>query len=214
MKIRGGAMRVMLINGSPNENGCTRAALAEIEKILKEEGAHAEVFHIGDKPVQGCIACGKCTDGSGKCVFNDVNVFLEKFEKCGALIVGSPVYYAGPNGALTAFLDRAFFAGKCFAYKPAAAVACARRAGTTAALDRLNKYFTISNMPVVASQYWNMVHGAKPADIAKDLEGLQTMRVLARNTVWLMKLIETGKSAGIALPKPEETRFRTNFIQN
>ncbi|MDR1941036.1 MAG: flavodoxin family protein [Endomicrobium sp.] len=207
-------MKVMLINGSPNENGCTRAVLAEIEKILEEEGAQREIFHIGNKPVQGCTACGKCKDGLGKCVFNDVNVFLERFEKCGALIVGSPVYYAGPNGALSAFLDRAFFAGKCFAYKPAAAVACARRAGTTAALDRLNKYFTISNMPVVSSQYWNMAHGSKPEDVAKDLEGLQTMRVLARNTVWLMKLIEAGKLAGIPFPKPEATRHRTNFIDD
>ncbi|MDR3113272.1 MAG: flavodoxin family protein [Endomicrobium sp.] len=212
-------MKVLLINGSPKEKGCTWTALSEVEKVLKEEDIETEIFHIGNKAVQGCAACGKCAD-LGKCVFDDiVNVLLEKSKKADSFIFGSPVYYASANGSLIALMDRLFYAGafyadgKTFALKPAAAVVCARRAGTTAALDQINKYFAINAMPQIPSQYWNMLHGAKPEDAAKDLEGLQIMRTLARNTAWLLKSIEAGKKSGVALPKREETRYRTNFIR-
>jgi multimeric flavodoxin WrbA len=208
-------MKVLLINGSPREKGCTFTALSEVEKVLNEEGIETETLHIGKKPVQGCTACGKCSAASGKCVFDDiVNVISEKAKNTDAFIFGSPVYYASANGSLTALMDRLFFSGgKNFYLKPAAAVVSARRAGTTAALDQLNKYFAINGMPQIPSQYWNMVHGANPEDVAKDLEGLQTMRSLARNAAWLLKSIEAGKKYGVPLPKPEEIRHRTNFIR-
>jgi multimeric flavodoxin WrbA len=208
-------MKTLLINGSPKEKGCTYTALREVEKVLQEENIETEIFHIGNKAVQGCTACGKCAELSGKCVFDDmVNVVLEKSKNSDAFIFGSPVYYASANGSLIALMDRLFYAGgKTFALKPAAAVVCARRAGTTAALDQINKYFAINAMPQIPSQYWNMAHGAKPEDVSKDLEGLQIMRTLARNTAWLLKSIEAGKKAGVALPKQEETKYRTNFIR-
>ena len=212
-------MKVLLINGSPKEKGCTYAALREVEKVLKEENIETEIFHIGNKAIQGCRACGKCAQ-LRKCVFDDiVNALLEKSQSADAFIFGSPVYYASANGSLIALMDRLFYAGvfyaggKIFALKPAAAVACARRAGATAALDQINKYFSINAMPQIPSQYWNMVFGAKPEDTAKDLEGLQIMRTLARNTAWLLKSIEAGKKDGVPLPKLEETRYRTNFIR-
>jgi multimeric flavodoxin WrbA len=208
-------MKTLLINGSPKEKGCTYTALSEIEKVLKEENIETEIFHIGNKSIQGCTACGKCAGLPQKCVFDDiVNVLLEKSKSADAFIFGSPVYYASANGSLIALMDRLFYAGgKIFSLKPAAAVVCARRAGTTAALDQINKYFAINAMPQIPSQYWNMVFGAKPEDAAKDLEGLQIMRTLARNAAWLLKSIEAGKKAGVALPKWEETRYRTNFIR-
>jgi multimeric flavodoxin WrbA len=212
-------MKTLLINGSPKEKGCTWTALSQVEKVLKEENIETEIFHIGNKAIQGCTACGKCAD-LGKCVFDDiVNVVLEKAKSADAFIFGSPVYYASANGSLIALMDRLFYAGvsyaggKIFALKPAAAVVCARRAGTTAALDQINKYFAINAMPQVPSQYWNMVHGNSPEETVKDLEGLQIMRTLARNTAWLLKSIEAGKKAGVALPKQEEIRHRTNFIR-
>jgi multimeric flavodoxin WrbA len=207
-------MKVLLINGSPKEKGSTYAALSEVEKVLKEENLETEILHIGNKAIQGCAACGKCADGLGKCVFDDiVNVILEKSKNADAFIFGSPVYYASANGSLIALMDRLFHAGgKNFALKPAAAVVCARRAGATAALDQINKYFAICAMPQIPSQYWNMVHGANPKDIAKDLEGLQIMRTLARNAAWLLKSIEAGKKAGVAPPKQEKV-IRTNFIR-
>jgi len=207
-------MKVLLINGSPKEKGCTYAALSEVEKVLKEENCETEIFHIGNKAIQGCIACGKCAE-LGKCVFDDIaNVAIEKAKTSDAFIFGSPVYYASANGSLIALLDRVFYAGgKNFYLKPAAAVVSARRAGTTAALDQINKYFAINAMPQIPSQYWNMVHGASPSDVLKDLEGLQIMRTLARNTAWLLKSIEAGKKAGVAFPKVEEMRQRTNFIR-
>lgn len=208
-------MKVLLINGSPNERGCTYTALSEVESELKAAGIDTEIFHIGSAPIQGCMACYKCRNNSNRCVVDDiVNIALDKMEKADGLVIGSPVYYAGINGALCAFLDRFFFSGSaaCCAHKPAACVVSARRAGTTAALDRLSKYALISNMPLVPSQYWNMVHGMTPDDVAQDLEGLQTMRALGRNMAWMLKCIEAGKEKGIFSPQPER-KYRTNFIR-
>ena len=203
-------MKVLLINGSPHETGCTFTALSEVAKALNEDGIETQIFHIGNKPVRGCIACSGCSKGFG-CVFSDdaANEMGALMQQADGIIVGSPVYYAGPNGALCALLDRAFHSiGRNLSYKPAAAVVSARRSGTTAAFDRLNKYFTINNMPVVSSQYWNAVHGFTPEDVMKDEEGLQTMRTLGHNMAWLLKNI-----ANSAQPTPQpEPRKRTNFI--
>ena len=206
-------MKVLLINGSPNKNGCTYTALSEIEKELNNEGIKTEIFHIGSNPIRGCIACEKCS--GNRCVFNDdiVNEALEKCEDIDGFIVRSPVYYASANGAVTSLLDRMFYAGSSLLkYKPAAAIASARRGGTSATVDQLNKYFSISCMPIVSSQYWNMVHGNTPEEVKKDLEGLQTMRTLGKNMAWLLKCIETGKEKGINIPQPEP-RQTTNFIR-
>lgn len=206
-------MKVLLINGSPNKNGCTYTALAEIEKELNKNNIETEIFQIGNKPIRGCTACGKCS--SNRCIFNDdvVNEALEKCENIDGFIVGSPVYYASANGAVVSLLDRMFYAGgSLLKYKPAAAIASARRAGTTATLDILNKYFTISCMPIVSSQYWNMVHGNNPDEVKQDLEGLQIMRTLGKNMAWLLKCIESGKENGINIPE-QEPRQRTNFIR-
>ncbi|MBN1499513.1 MAG: flavodoxin family protein [Spirochaetes bacterium] len=207
-------MKVLLINGSPHAKGCTYTALNEVSRELEKCGIETELVHIGGKPVIGCNGCGKCYDGSNKCVFTDdaVNDVLEKSKTCDGFIIGSPVYYASANGSLVSFLDRMFYAGKFFAYKPGAAIVSARRAGTTASLDQLNKYFTISQMPLVTSQYWTMVHGTSPEEVKKDLEGMQTVRVLGQNMAWLLKCIEAGKNSGIEFPVKEE-RVRTNFIR-
>ena len=207
-------MKVLLLNGSPHPHGCTFTALSEVAKTLEENGVETEILQIGAKPVRGCIACGGCA-GKGRCVFGDdiVNTLIEKMEQADGFIVGSPVYYASANGAVECILDRAFYAGgKAFVHKPAAAVASARRAGTTATLDELTKYFTISQMPVVSSTYWPMVHGGKAEDVAKDEEGLQIMRNLGRNMAWLLKCIEAGKQAGVQVPEAER-QYRTNFIR-
>lgn len=206
-------MKVLLVNGSPNKNGCTYTALNEIATTLNENGVDAEIFWLGNKPINDCIACGQCAKmKNNRCVFNDdaVNELLEKAEKCDGFVFGSPVYYAHANGRILSALDRAFYAGnRVFALKPGAVVASARRAGTTCALDDLTKYLTISNMFVVGSQYWNMVHGNTADDVKKDLEGLQTMRVLGRNMAYLLRCLEAGKD----VPKPEkERRVWTNFI--
>lgn len=204
-------MKVLLINGSPNKKGCTFTALTEIKNQLEKEGVDSEIFWIGNKPVRGCIACSKCGHGKGKCAFDDdpANEIIDKIVESDALIVGSPVYYAGPNGALCAILDRVFYAGSPnFAFKPAAAIVSCRRGGASATFDRLNKYFTISNMPVVASQYWNSVHGNTPEEVKQDLEGLQIMRTLAINMAWILKSIENND-----LPKHEAEKQRTNFIR-
>ena len=204
-------MKVLLINGSPHKEGCTFTALTEIKNQLKEEGVDSEIFWIGNKAVRGCIACLKCGHSNGKCAFDDdpANEIIDKLIEADGLIVGSPVYYAGPNGALCAVLDRVFYAaGSNFAYKPAASIVSCRRGGASASFDRLNKYFTISNMPVVASQYWNSVHGNTPEEVRQDLEGLQTMRTLARNMAWLLKSVENRD-----LPEQEEEKARTNFIR-
>lgn len=205
-------MKVLLINGSPNAKGCTFTALSEAAKVLQECGIETEIAQIGNKAVRGCIGCGGCKEKK-RCVFQDdiTNEMIEKMEKADGLIIGSPVYFASPNGNLISMLDRFFYAGNCFAHKPAAAVVSARRAGTTATLDDLNKYFSIRQMPVVSSTYWNMVHGNCPEDVMKDEEGLQTMRNLGRNMAWMLKCIESGKENGI-LPPAAESGCRTNFI--
>jgi len=207
-------MKVLLLNGSPHKEGCTNRALLEVAGSLKAEGINTELVHLGNKAIHGCIACGTCMK-KGACVFEDdpVNEFIEKMKQADGLIVGSPVYYASANGTLFSFLDRLFYAGgKNFAHKPGAAIASARRAGTTATLDALNKYFTIAQMPLVSSSYWNMVHGRTPEDVEQDLEGLYTMRTLGKNMAWLLKCIEAGKAAGISLPNKEE-KVWTNFIR-
>lgn len=206
-------MKVLLINGSPHEHGCTRAALDEVARTLSDCGVETELINIGTGAVAGCTACGGCTR-TGRCVVDDgVNAAIEALAAADGLIVGSPVHYASPAGVLLAFLDRMFFAGADrFAHKPASAFTSARRAGTTASLDVINKYFTISQMPVVSSTYWNMVHGGRAEDVAEDAEGLQTARNLARNMAWLLRCIEAGRKAGIEPPEAE-LKNRTNFIR-
>ncbi|MDH6314228.1 multimeric flavodoxin WrbA [Parabacteroides sp. PFB2-10] len=204
-------MKVLLINGSPKKNGNTYIALSEIATTLKDNGVESEIIHIGTKPVQGCIACHKCSE-LGFCVFKDelYNNIRESLKDSDGLIIGSPVYYAGPNGSLCAILDRLFYSSsELLMYKPGASVAVARRGGTSTTFDRLNKYFTISNMPVVSSQYWNNVHGLSPGEATQDAEGLQIMRTLGKNMAWLLKNIKTG---GQPIPKPEEQQV-TNFIR-
>jgi len=204
--------KVLMINGSPHEHGCTDTALQEIQKKLSEHGIVSDLVWIGTKPVAGCIACGRCRE-TGRCIFNDlVNEINAKSDDYGALIVGSPVYYAGPSGQVCALLDRLFYSGSDgFAGKFGAAVVSCRRGGASAAFDRLNKYFTINSMPVVSSQYWNQVHGFTPEDVRKDLEGLQTMRTLGENLAYLMKQAEAAEAAGV--PKPVyEDGVMTNFI--
>lgn len=206
-------MKVLLINGSPHEKGCTYTALSEIAGVLNENGIDTEIFQVGSAPIRGCVGCGGCA-GKNRCVFQDqVNVALDKAAKADGFIFGSPVHYASAGGAITSFLDRMFFAGKeNMVYKPGAAVVSCRRAGSTATLDQLNKYFTISSMPLVGSSYWNMVHGNTPEEVLQDKEGLQTMRNLARNMAWLLHCIEAGKKAGISVPQPE-SGSTTNFIR-
>jgi len=207
-------MKVLLINGSPKSKGCTYTALCEVAKELEKENIEAEIFHVGNQPIRGCIACGSCSNNSGKCIFNDdtVNIALEKAKETDGFIFGSPVHYAGASGMITSFLDRFFYAGNCFQYKPGASIVSCRRGGATAAFEQLNKYFTISNMPIVSSQYWNMVHGNTPEEVKQDLEGMQTMRTLGKNMVWLLKSIQAGKEVGISLPE-KEPRAVTNFIR-
>ena len=206
-------MNVLLLNGSPHRHGCTAVALDEVAKTLAECGVESETMWIGAKPVRGCIACGGCR-GKGRCVFDDdpANLLIEKMAQADGLVVGSPVYYASANGSLVSLLDRAFYACGGFAGKPAAAVASARRAGTTATLDELNKYFTICGMPVVSSTYWNLIHGNTAEEARRDAEGLQTMRNLARNMAWLLRCIEAGAQAGAVFPQ-QEGGIRTNFIR-
>ena len=205
-------MKVLLINGSPHKEGCTFTALNEIAKTLETNGVDSEIFHIGVKPIANCIACRKCRE-TGKCVFDDVNKLGARLGEFDAVVLGSPVYFSGPSGQLCSFCDRLFFShGSKMAGKLAAAVVSCRRGGATASFDRLNKYFTITNMQVVGSQYWNMVHGFTPEDVRKDVEGLQTMRTLAQNMAWLLKCIELGKKNGINKPQYEPVTF-THFIQ-
>ena len=208
-------MKVLLINGSPKAQGCTYTALCEVAKELEKQNIETEIFHVGNKPIRGCMACGGCSkDDSNKCAFDDdtVNVALEKAKDADGFIFGSPVHYAGASGQITSFLDRFFYAGTGYQYKPGAAIVSCRRGGSTAAFDQLNKYFTISSMPVVSSQYWNMVHGTTPEEVRQDLEGMQTMRTLGKNMAWLLKSIQAGKKAGVTLPE-KEPRVGTNFIR-
>ncbi|HHD2587142.1 TPA: flavodoxin family protein [Clostridium perfringens] len=206
-------MKVLLVNGSPNKEGCTYTALKEVSKTLEENGIDTEIFQVGNKPIGGCIGCGSCKK-TGECFMKDcVNEFVEKAKGADGFVFGSPVYYAAASGSITSFLDRAFYSGgKHMAFKPGAVICSARRAGTTSTLDQLSKYLTICNMPVVSSQYWNMVHGNTPEEVKKDLEGMQTMRVLGRNMAWLIKCIDLGKKNNILKPELEE-RERTNFIR-
>lgn len=205
--------KVLLINGSPHEHGCTYTALKEVSDALAKEGIETEILYLGVKPVAGCIACGKCRQ-TGRCVFDDkVNEVLEKLDDYAGIVVGSPVYYAGPSGQVCSFLDRLFFSGGRRMWgKLAASVVSCRRGGAVSAFERLNKYFQMSNMHVIGSQYWNQVHGSCPEDVKKDEEGLQTMRVLAQNMAWVLKSLDAGKAQGLQYPSYEE-RAWTNFIR-
>ncbi|CCH48363.1 flavodoxin family protein [Pseudodesulfovibrio piezophilus] len=210
-------MKVLLVNGSPHPRGCTYTALKIVEEALNNEGIETEIFQVGIKPMTGCIACMKCAE-DGKCVFKDkVNEFAELAKDADGFVFGSPVHYAAASGSMTSFMDRLFYSTyvsgqRLFRLKPGAAIASARRAGTTATLDQLNKYMTWGEMPVVSSQYWNMVHGRTPEDVMKDEEGVQIMRVLGKNMAWVLKCKEAGLKAGIALPE-EEARSLTDFIR-
>ena len=204
-------MKVLLINGSPRGKGNTYIALSEVAKTLQANGVETEIVSTGAKAVQGCIAAGRRAE-LGRCVFNDAlyNTVREKLETADGIVVGSPVYYAGPNGSLCALLDRLFFsASSLLRYKPAAAVAVCRRGGASATFDRLNKYFMISNMPVVTSQYWNSVHGRLPGEALQDAEGLQTMRTLGNNMAWMLKSLKNG---GEPLPE-KEPGIMTSFVR-
>lgn len=205
-------MKVLLINGSPKSNGNTAIALQEMVKVFEQEGIETEILHIGNKDIRGCISCGTCF-GTGKCVFNDVvNEYASKLEECDGVVVGSPVYYASANATLIAFLDRLFYSSIFDkTMKVGASVVIARRGGCSATFDQLNKYFTISGMPVASSQYWNSVHGNAPGEAVQDEEGLQTMRALAKNMSFLMKSIALGKEK-YGLPEKEE-RVWTHYIR-
>lgn len=207
-------MNVLLLNGSPNAHGCTYTALSEVARTLEENGIGTEIIHVGNKAIRGCIGCRKCKT-AGKCVFNDlVNEVAPKFAACDGIVIGSPVYFASANGTLVSFVDRLFYSTPGDkTMKVGAAVVSARRGGNSATFDELNKYFTISGMPVAASQYWNMVHGYSADDVRKDKEGMQTMRVLGRNMAFLIKSIALGKEQ-FGLPEKETERAFTSFCDN
>ena len=208
-------MKVLLVNGSPKANGNTARALAEVAEQLNVEGIDTEMFQLGAKPIRDCIGCGQCGKLGGRCTFDDdvVNELIAAAEQADGFVFGSPVYYAHPSGRILSALDRAFYAGsKAFAHKPGAAVAVARRGGTSTTFDVLNKYFTINQMPVVSSGYWNVVHGNSPEEVVRDLEGMQIMRTLGRNMAWLLRCIELGRAQGVE-PPAAEREARTNFIR-
>lgn len=202
--------KVLLVNGSPHRNGNTFTALSEVAKALEENGVEAEIVHIGNRPVQGCIGCYKCKE-KGICVFHD-EVYMSlrnKLTEADGIVIGSPVYFGGPSGSLCALLDRLFYScGQLAQYKPAASVVVCRRGGATATFDRLNKYFTILNMPVVSSQYWNIVYGRNPGEALQDAEGLQTMRTLGRNMAWMLRHLKINDA-----PSGYEELIHTNFIR-
>lgn len=206
-------MKVILVNGSPHEKGCTYTALAEAAEALNKNGIETEIFQIGNKPVQGCIGCMACRK-TGRCFVSDgVNDFVEKAKTADGFIFGTPVHYAAASGSITSFMDRAFYSGgSALNGKPAAAIVSCRRGGASAAFDQMNKYFTINCMPIVSSQYWNQVHGNTPEEVKQDEEGMQTVRTLANNMAWLLKCIEAGKEKGISFPE-REPFVRTNFIR-
>lgn len=207
-------MKVLLFNGSPRANGCTFTALSEVASVLNAQGIETEILQLGNKPVQDCIGCRGCA-GKGKCVFSgdQVNEWIEKAKSADGFVFGTPVYYAHPSGRILSVMDRLFYAGgSAFKHKPAAAIASARRAGTTASLDAVSKHFGISQMPVISSTYWNMVHGNTPEEVKRDLEGMQTMHNIGENMAWILKCIEAGKKSGIDVPQTEKS-VRTNFIR-
>lgn len=207
-------MKVLLFNGSPKKNGCTYTALCEVAAALQGQGIETEILQVGNGPVRDCIACGGCT-ALGECVFGDdcVNEWLKKAASADGFVFGTPVYYAHPSGRILSVLDRMFYAGgRNFAHKPAAVVASARRAGTTASLDVMAKYLGISEMPVVSSTYWNMVHGNTPEEVRRDHEGMQTIQNVGLNLAWLLKCIEAGRRAGVEFPAKDKI-VRTNFIR-
>ncbi|WP_077533652.1 flavodoxin family protein [Massiliimalia massiliensis] len=205
-------MRVLLVNGSSRKKGCTSTALYEVERALQEEEIETEQLFIGNEVLPDCIACRKCKE-TGSCIFHDVvNAFVEKAKSADGFVFGSPVYFAHPSGRLLTFMDRAFYSGGgAFAFKPAAAVLSARRAGTTASFDVINKYFTICSMPVVSSTYWNHVYGQQPQEVQMDKEGLMTMYNIGKNMAWMLKCIDLGKRHG--LHHPENQKILTNFMR-
>lgn len=207
-------MKVLLINGSPHVKGCTATALAEVAKSLNDCGIETKISWIGGKPISGCVACGYCRSGEQCAIDTDmVNVIGADLDNYDGYIFGTPVYYASPNGAMLAFMDRLFHSHKGkMMFKPAAGIVSCRRGGASSSFDALNKYFTIYNMPIVSSSYWNSVHGNTPEEVAQDLEGLQVMRNLGKNMAWMLKCLEAGKKAGVALPELE-TEAMTNFIR-
>ncbi|MEM5766783.1 MAG: flavodoxin family protein [Bacillota bacterium] len=208
-------MNVLLLNGSSRQAGCTYTALSEVASTLQAEGVETTLVHLGAGPLLDCTACRTCAELDNACIFDDdpINELIRLAEQADGFIFGTPVYFAHPSGRILSALDRMFYAGRpAFAHKPGAAVISARRAGTTASFDVLNKYFTIAQMPVVSSSYWNMVHGNTPDEVRQDKEGLQTMRNLGRNMAWLLKCIQAGKAQGILIPT-NESEFRTNFIR-
>lgn len=208
-------MKVLLINGSPHRNGCTFTGLSEIANALQEQGIESEIFWIGAKPISGCLGCGKCA-GKTHCVLEGdcVNEFLDKARQADGFVFGSPVHFAAASGSMTSFMDRVFYGkdASVFENKPAACIVSCRRGGATAAFEQLLKYPTIRNMPVVSSQYWNMIHGNTPEEVRQDLEGMQTLRTLGRNMAWLLRCIKAGKNAGVPMPE-REPGARTNFIR-
>ena len=208
-------MKVLLVNGSPHENGCTYTGLSIVAKELENEGIETEIFHIGVKPISGCVSCGACAK-LGKCAIDDVvNEFLEKADSVDGFIFGSPVYFASMNGSLSAFMDRAFYSGRKggrFRLKPAASIVNARRGGNTATFDQINKYFTINEMPIISSNYWNQTHGVKPEHVLQDEEGVNTLKTLGRNMAYFLKCMEVAKNSGVKEPEPT-AKVRTNFIR-
>lgn len=208
-------MKVLFINGSPNSKGCTFTALSEVAGALQKNGIETEIVSLGKTAVQGCIGCGYCTQHDG-CVFKDdlVNEIIAKLDTYDGIVLGSPVYYASASGQLASFADRLFYAGAGkFKGKVGAAIVSARRAGTSASLDQLNKYFSISGMPTASATYWNQVHGNTPEEVQQDLEGMQNLRILGQNMAWLLKCIDLGKQSGITYPELTEEKARTNFVR-
>lgn len=207
-------MKVLLINGSPKDDGCTFTALSALEIMLKQEGLETEIYQVGNQAVHGCADCLSCLE-TGYCAYEDdsANEIIAKIQEADGLIIGSPVYFAAVNGALNALLDRVFYAaGSTFAHKPAAAIASARRAGTSTTIDQLNKYFAVSQTPIVTSTYWNNIHGRRSGQITQDQEGLQTLMNLARNMAWMLRCIEAGKEKGI-MPPTAISGARTDFYK-
>ena len=206
-------MKVLLVNGGPHEKGCTYTALEEVSKTLQKNGIETEIIWLGVNPIAGCIGCNACLK-TGKCFRNDiVNEFIDKSKEADGFVFGTPVHFASSAGSLTSFMDRVFYGrGELFKNKPACCVVSCRRGGATATFDQINKYFSICNMPIVTSQYWNQVHGTNPDEVRKDEEGMQTMRTLGNNMAWLLKCIDVAKKNGVEYPENEKA-VKTNFVR-